>query len=127
MKSATMFSAIHKSRQLSLIALERVNDYLDLLRIEMKIREHDIVLRIAGYAIAALFALLATVFLGLAIIVSFWDSPYRALAAWFVVVLYGGIAGFSLRFCMKHLHSESIATMLRSELQRDIDLIKENI
>jgi uncharacterized membrane protein YqjE len=121
------FQTLHKSKQISTIALDRVSDYLDLLRVEMKISEHELVLRLAGYAVAALFALLATVFFGLAIIVSFWDSDYRALAAWFVVVLYGAVAGFSLRMCMKHLRPQSIATTLRTELRRDIEVIKESL
>jgi uncharacterized membrane protein YqjE len=125
-----MLSAIHtlqKSKQLSLIALERVSDYLDLLRVEVKIREHELVMRMAGYAVATLFGLLAIIFFGLAIIVSFWDSQYRALAAWFVVVLYAGIAGISLYMCMKHFVSQSIASTLRTELRRDIDTIKESL
>jgi uncharacterized membrane protein YqjE len=128
---AAMFSALHtlqKSKTLSMIALDRVGDYLDLLKVEMKIRENEFVLRLAGYAVAGVFGLLATVFFGLAIIVSFWDSDYRALAAWFVVVLYAGIAGISLRLCMKHFRpQESISGTLRTELRRDIEVIKESL
>lgn len=122
-----MFAALHKSKQLYMITLDRVGDYMDLLRVEMKIREHNIALRIAGFAIAGLFALLATVFLGIAIIVSFWGTDYRALAAWFVVLLYGGIAGISLYYCLKHFRSPPLTNSLRSQLQRDIDVIKESI
>jgi uncharacterized membrane protein YqjE len=129
--NAAMFSALHtlqKSKTLSMIALDRVGDYLDLLKVEMKIRENEFVLRLAGYAVAGVFGLLATVFFGLAIIVSFWDSDYRALAAWFVVVLYAGIAGISLRLCMKHFRpQESISGTLRTELRRDIEVIKESL
>jgi uncharacterized membrane protein YqjE len=129
--NAEMLSALHtlqKSKTLSRIALDRVSDYLDLLKVEMKIRENEFVLRLAGYAVAGLFGLLATVFLGLAIIVSFWDSDYRALAAWFVVVLYAGIAGVSLWLCMKHFRPhESIGSTLRTELHRDIEVIKESL
>jgi uncharacterized membrane protein YqjE len=122
-----MFAALHKSKQLYLITLDRFGDYMDLLRVEMKIREHEIALRAAGFAIAGLFALLATIFLGLAIIVSFWGTEYRALAAWFVVILYGAIAGISLNLCLKHFRSPPITTNLRSQLQRDLDVIKESI
>ncbi|MDB5769867.1 MAG: phage holin family protein, partial [Burkholderia sp.] len=62
---------LHKSKTISMIALDRVGDYLDLLKVEMKIRENELLLRIAAYAVAGVFGLLATVFLGLAIIVSF--------------------------------------------------------
>ncbi|MDB5794083.1 MAG: phage holin family protein [Noviherbaspirillum sp.] len=125
-----MFSALHtlqKSKTISMIALDRVGDYLDLLKVEMKIRENDLVMRIAGYASAALFGLLATFFLGVAIIVSFWDSNYRVLAAWFVVVLYGAIAAISLKLCLKHLSSQSLTGTLRTELHRDIEVIKESL
>lgn len=127
MKTATVFSALQKSRQLSMIAMDRASDYMDLLKVELKIREQDIVFKIAGFAIGALFGLLATVFLGLAIIVSFWDSQYRALAAWFVVLLYGGIAAFSLRYCMTHFKSPPLSQSLRDQLRRDMDVIKESI
>lgn len=122
-----MFAALHKSKQLYLITLDRLGDYMDLLRVEMKIREHQIAVRIAGFAIAGLFALLATIFLGLAIIVSFWGTEYRALAAWFVVILYGAIAGISLNMVLKHFREPPITTNLRNQLQRDIDVIRESI
>jgi len=115
------------ANQLYLITPYRAGDYMDLQRGVRKIREWQIALRIAGFAIAGLFALLATVFLGLAIIVSFWDSDYRALAAWFVVILFGAIAGISLNLCLKHFRSPPITTNLRSQLQRDIDVIKESL
>jgi uncharacterized membrane protein YqjE len=125
-----MFSALHtlqKSKTLSMIALDRVGDYLDLLKVEMKIRENALLMRIAGYAGAAVFGLLATFFLGVAIIVSFWDTGYRALAAWFVVLLYGAIAAVSLKLSLKHLRSQSLAGTLRTELRRDIEVIKESL
>jgi uncharacterized membrane protein YqjE len=122
-----MLSALHKSKQLYIITLERIGDYLDLLRVEMKIREQQLAIRIAGFTVAVLFTLLATIFFGLAIIVSFWSTDYRALAAWFVVVLYGAIAGVSYSMCMKHFRSQPLTTTLRSQLQRDIDVIKESI
>lgn len=122
-----MLAAIHKSKQLYLMTLDRAGDYMDLLRVELKIREHQLALRLAGFAVALLFALLAIVFLGLAIIISFWGSEYRTLAAWFVVLLYGGIAGVCLNLALKHFRSPPLTTNLRGELQRDIDVIKESL
>jgi uncharacterized membrane protein YqjE len=123
-----MFAALQKSKQLYIITLDRIGDYLDLLRVEMKIREHQLVLRIAGFAVAGLFGLLATVFLGLAIIISFWDSDYRTLAAWFVVLLYGGVAAAGVMLGMKQFKSAPpLTTTLRTELQRDIDVIRGSL
>lgn len=122
-----MFSALHKSKQLYLITLDRVTDYIDLLKVEMKIREYQLAFRMAGFAVALLFGLLATIFLGLAIIISFWDTSWRILAAWAVVILYGGVAAASLSYCAKHFRSPPLGGMLRNELQRDINVIKENL
>jgi uncharacterized membrane protein YqjE len=127
MNTRSMFSALHKSRLITAIARERMSDYMDLLRIEVKIREYDIGVKIVGFAIAGVFALLATIFFGLAVIVTFWDSPYRTLAAWAVVVIYAAVAGVSVAICLKHFQPQSIATSLRNELQRDLDVIKESI
>ncbi|TFV92754.1 hypothetical protein E4K72_19485 [Oxalobacteraceae bacterium OM1] len=122
-----MFAALQKSKQLYIITLDRIGDYLDLLRVELKIREQQVAIKIAGFAVAALFALLATVFLGVAIIVSFWDSPHRGLAAWFVVLLYGGIAGAAIYMATKRFTSPPLSSTIRNELQRDIAVIRESL
>ncbi|WP_081583534.1 phage holin family protein [Noviherbaspirillum massiliense] len=127
MKSATMFSALHKSKQLYLITLDRVGDYLDLVRVEAKIKSRDMAIRVASAVVALFFTFLVTIFFGLAVIVSFWDSPYRALAAWAVVILYAVIAGVCLNLSLKHFRSPPMSTMLRHELQRDLDIIKESL
>lgn len=122
-----MLSALHKSKQLYLITLDRIADYLDLLKVEMKIREYQLAFRMAGFAVAFLFGLLATIFLGLAIIISFWDTPLRVAAAWIVVLLYAAVAGISLYYCIQHFRSPPLSATLRNELQRDINVIKENL
>lgn len=122
-----MFSALHKSRQLYLITLDRFTDYVDLLKVELKLRETQLALRMAGFAVAFLFGLLATIFLGLAIIISFWDTALRVPAAWLVVLLYGAVAVISVTFCLKHFRSPPLGGLLRNEIQRDINVIKENL
>jgi len=127
MKSSTMLSALKNSRQFSQIASERVTDYLNLFRVEMKIRGTEMGLKVAGYAAAGLFAFLATLFLGFAIIVSFWETDYRILAAWGVVVLFALVAFLGYRFAAKQTEAQSLSTVLRSELQQDINTIKESL
>ena len=81
-----MLEALKKSRQLAAIALDRVSDYMALLRIEMKLQGREIGVQVAGYVAAAIFALFALLFIGIALIISFWDSDFRTLAAWVVVI-----------------------------------------
>ncbi len=122
-----MFETLKKSRQLSLIILDRLGDYLALLRLEMKMQGREISIQIAGFAAAALCAVFALMFIGFAIIISFWDGPYRALAAWVVVALYalGMLAGWSL--ARNHAGKVNTLGTLRDEIRRDAALVRESL
>lgn len=122
-----MFETLQKSKQISVIALDRLGDYIELLRIELKLQGREIGMQIAGYLAAALFGVLLAVFLGLAIILTFWDSPHRTLAAWGVVALYAALVAGAVSFSLKHAQIGSAFSTLRNELKRDVELVKESI
>lgn len=126
-RSNTVFETLHKSKQISVIALDRLGDYIELLRIELKLQGRELGMQVMGFAAAGLFGALAAIFAGVAIIVSFWDSEYRALAAWFVVALYLSAAGSGIWLASKHKPAASAFSTLRSELKRDADLVKESL
>ena len=127
MEKAAMFQTIRKSKEISVIAKDRLGDYFELLRIEMKLQGRELAMLAIGSIVGAVFALIALILLGFAIIVSFWDSEFRTLVAWLVVALYAVIAGVSFAIGMRHKPSGSALTTLRNELRRDVDLVKENI
>ncbi len=122
-----MFETLKKSRQLAAIALDRIGDYVALLRIEMKLQGRELGVQVAGYAAAALFALFALLFFGIALIVSFWDSDYRALAAWVVVALYAGGVAAGIALARRHAGRESPLRALGEEMRRDIALVRESL
>lgn len=122
-----MFETLKKTKQLSLIALDRLGDYLALLQIEMKMQGRDMGMKVAGYAAAALCSVFALLFLGIAIIVSFWDSDHRALAAWVVVVLYAIGAGAGLSLARRHTGKTVGFSTLREEIRRDAALVRESL
>ena len=122
-----MLETLHKSKQISVIALDRIGDYLELMRIELKLQGQEIAMHIMGYAIAAFFAFLASVFVGLAIIVTFWDTDFRGLAAWGVVALYLAGAGVGIYLTRKQKLEQPAFSTLREELKRDVDLVKESL
>jgi uncharacterized membrane protein YqjE len=126
-RSITVFETLQKSKQISVIALDRLGDYMELLRIELKLQGREIGMQIMGFAVAGLFGVMAAFFVGVAIIVSFWDSDYRGLAAWFVVALYLGVAGAGIWLASKHKPAASAFSTLRNELKRDADLVKESL
>lgn len=121
-----MLNTLRKSKKLYAIALTRLHDYKELLRIEMKLQGRGVGVIVASYALAALFGLLAIMFLGAAIIVAAWDSGHRALVAWLVVVMYAALAGGLLLFARKS-HAESALSTLRDEIKHDYDVLKESL
>lgn len=122
-----MFETLQKSKQISVIALDRLGDYFELLRIELKLQGREIATQMMGYAVAGIFALLAALFIGIAIIVTFWDTQYRAVAAWAVVALYLAGAGVGIFISRKQQYKEPPFAALREELKRDVDLVKESL
>ncbi len=122
-----MFETLHKSKQISVIALDRLGDYIELLRLELQLQGRDLGIQLMCYAAAALFGVLAAIFIGIAIIVSCWDTEYQALAGWGVVGLYCAVAGGCIYRARRQAHEGSPFDTLRNELKRDVDLVKESI
>jgi uncharacterized membrane protein YqjE len=122
-----MFKALRKSRQLSVIALERMADYLALLRIELKLQGRELGMQLLGYLSAGICVLYSLLFMGVAIIVSFWDSEYRAIAAWATVAVYMGLAGAGIALARRHAGKADALNTLREEIKRDADLVRESL
>ncbi|MDN5751838.1 MAG: phage holin family protein [Nitrosospira sp.] len=120
-----MFETIEKAKRLGGIALERVDEYLELLRILAEIQGRDLKQRVIGFAVVALFAFLSLIFLGLAVIVTCWDTSYRAIAAWGVAVIYALIAFAAYRAIRDKARPVSAFDTLRGELRQDIELMKD--
>lgn len=120
-----MFETIKKAKQIGVIALERVGDYLDLLKISAEIQGQNLKKLLVGYAIVGLFAVLSLIFLGLAVIVTFWDTPYRIMSAWGVVAAFA-LAAVAVYFATpSRVGSASAFETVREELQQDIKLMKD--
>jgi uncharacterized membrane protein YqjE len=122
-----VFESLQKSKQISVIALDRLGDYMELLRIELRLQGREFAMQALGYAMAGLFGLFALLFIGIAIILSFWESEYLPVAAWAVVALYLAAAGAGVWLARKHTSTSSALQSLRTELKRDVDLVKETL
>jgi uncharacterized membrane protein YqjE len=122
-----VLETLRKAKKLSAIALERLGDYVALARIELKMQSREIGTQLVGYLGAAVCALFALLFLGVAIVVSFWDSPYRTLAAWAVVALYLAGAATGILLARRHSGAGSGLGTLRDEFQRDVALLRESL
>ena len=122
-----MLKALQKSRQLSVIAIDRLGDYLALLQIEMKLQGRELGAQLAAYALAAMCVFFVLLFAGIAIIVTFWDSDYRNIAAWLVVALYAATAGAGISLARQHAGRGAGLMTLRDEIKRDVALVRESL
>ncbi len=122
-----MLDTLNKAKKLVVIAMDRLGDYVALARIELKMQGREIGVQLFGYLGAFVCALFALLFLGVAIIVSFWDSDYRALAAWVVVGLYAAGAVTGIMLARRHAGTTGGLGTLRDELRRDVALVRESL
>jgi len=120
-----VFDAIVKAKQLGTMVVERAGDYLELVRIELEIQLHDVKARMVSLIVTVLSAVLALIFLCLAVVVTYWDTQYRVMAAWGIVAFYALLAGIGYLTNRSHAHPESAFKTLHHELQEDIKLTKE--
>ncbi len=122
-----MLKALQKSKQLSVIAIDRLGDYLALLQIELKLQGRELGAQLAGYVLAAMCVFFLLLFTGIAIIVTFWDSDYRNVAAWLVVGLYAAAAGAGISLARQHAGRGTGMMTLRDEIKRDVALVRESL
>lgn len=122
-----MLEVLQKSKQLSLIAIHRLGDYLSLIRIEMQLQRRELTAQFAGYLLATLCLLFALLFVGVAVIVTLWDSEYRGVAAWSVVMLYLLMAAGGLLLARQHAGRSAAWSTLREEIRRDMAMVRESL
>jgi hypothetical protein len=122
-----MLKALQRSKQLSVIAMDRLGDYLALLQIEMKLQGREYGAQLAGYVLASMSVFFMLLFIGIAIIVTFWDSDYRNIAAWMVVGLYAATAGAGISLARQHAGRGTGMMTLRDEIKRDVALVRESL
>ena len=120
-----MLSTLEKAKQLGVIALERLDDYLELFKVSAEIQERNFIKRVISFFVVGLFAVLSLIFLGLAVIVTFWDTPYRSMSAWGVAGFYAFIGFVVYMSAPSRADSVSALDTLRNELQRDVKLMKD--
>lgn|SRR5690348_13704648 len=120
-----MFATLKKAQQLGAIILERLGDYVELFKISAEIQGQNLLKRVIGAVVAGLFAVLSLIFLGAAVIVTFWDTPYRVMSAWGVAGFYALIAFIIYISTPSRADSPSAFDTLRNELQQDVKLMKD--
>lgn len=104
---------------------ERSGDYARLFLLEMEIQKQLFFNRLICIIIFSLSVFLSIIFLGLAFIVSFWDTPYRILVAWLVFAAFILIMMACAYIYYRNRISRPMFYEIKSELKNDLNLMKE--
>ena len=81
-----MFSSFRKAKILIPFFYQRMGNYAALARMDLLQFRKETVHSIAGAVLGAAAILMLLSFIGLAAIVTEWDTPHRILTAWLVVL-----------------------------------------
>jgi uncharacterized membrane protein YqjE len=120
-----MFETIKKAKEIGALILERLSEYLELVKISVEIQGRNFKRRLIGYVVITFLSVLSLVFAGVAVIVTFWDTPYRVVSAWGVAAFYA-LTAFVVYFATPgQADSVSAFDTVRDELQQDIKLMKD--
>jgi uncharacterized membrane protein YqjE len=120
-----MFETIKKAKEIGALILERLSEYIELIKISVEIQGKNFKRRLIGYVVITFLSVLSLVFAGVAIIVTFWDTPYRVVSAWGVVAFYA-LTAFVVYFATPgQTDPASTFDTVRDELQQDIKLMKD--
>lgn len=120
-----MFETIKKAKEIGALVLERLSEYLELVKISLEIQGKNFKRRLVGYIVITLLSALSLVFASVAVIVTFWDTPYRVVSAWGVAAFYA-LTAFAVYFTTpSRADSVSAFDTVREELQQDIKLMKD--
>ncbi len=120
-----MLSSLHRSKQISVMVIDRLSDYLSLARIELQLQGREVIMQALSYSAAAIFLFLMLLFFGVAIITSFWDTPYRVLAAWTTVCGYSLGAAICINIARRHAIKNIGFHSLNQEIKQDAAILRQ--
>jgi hypothetical protein len=121
-----MFSSIRKAKILLPFFYERLGDYAALARMDLIQLRHEAVQSIVRAVVGAGAFLLLLSFIGVAAIVTEWDTPNRILTAWLVALAWGLITGACLYLARRVPSGSSPFANIGSEIVRDLSVIRES-
>lgn len=120
-----MFNSLRRIKQFGKFMQERSGDYARLFFLEIEIQKQLFFNRLICIIIFSLSVFLSVIFLGIALIVSFWDTPYRILVAWLVFTMFILIM-IICAFIYSHNHiNKPMFYEMKAELKNDLSLMKD--
>ena len=121
-----MFSSIRKAKIVIPFFYERLGDYAQLARMDLVQFRNETIHSIAGAMIGAAAVLLLLTFIGVAAIVTEWDTPHRILTAWLVVLGWVLCAGAGVCLARRLMNGSPPFAHVGSAISSDISAIRNS-
>ena len=119
-----MFSSIRKAKILIPFFYERLGDYAELARMDLVQFRNETIHSIAGAVVGAAALLLLLSFIGIAAIVTEWDTPHRVLTAWLVVLGWGLCTGACVYLALRLMRGSPPFAHIGSAISNDLAAVK---
>jgi uncharacterized membrane protein YqjE len=119
-----MFRRVHRVRGALHFIVERLPGYGPPLQEDLKGFRDELVKATVGASVAAVAGLIFACFLSIAVIVTFWATHARILAAWMVCILWGLLAIVGLAFARRAVSGPLPFKLTRQALERDYEHLK---
>lgn len=120
-----MFNSLRRIKQFGKFIRERSGDYARLFFLEIEIQKQLFFNRLICIIIFSLSVFLSVIFLGIALIVSFWDTPYRILVAWLVFAMFILIMIICAFIYSRNRINKPMFYEMKAELKNDLGLMKD--
>ena len=120
-----MFNSLRRIKQFGKFMQERSGDYARLFFLEIEIQKQLFFNRLICIIIFSLSVFLSVIFLGIALIVSFWDTPYRILVAWLVFTMFILIMIICAFIYSHNCINKPMFYEMKAELKNDLSLMKD--
>jgi hypothetical protein len=120
-----MFSSIRKAKILIPFFYDRMGDYAELAQMDLVRFRSETIRSIAGAVVGAAAILLLLSFVGVAAIVTEWDTPHRILTAWLVALGWGLCTVACLSLARRLMRGSPPFAHVGSAISSDLAAIKK--
>lgn len=120
----SLTAALARYKRIAEFAASRVGDYAELCSVELATYRNALVSMISAYVAMIFCAIFALGFFSLAILVSFWDSDHRVLAAWSIFAGWLVLAVIAFLIARKSAPDAAPQSILSQQIKLDIDTIR---
>ncbi|QEI06996.1 phage holin family protein [Pigmentiphaga aceris] len=122
----SLSAALARYKRIAEFAASRVGDYTELCALELATYRNALVSMISAYVAMIFCAIFALGFFSLAVLVSFWDSDYRVIAAWSIFAAWLVLAVLAFVIARKSAPDAAPQSILSQQIKLDLDTIKGN-